>query len=145
MKKITWFKYLWDCNTLLKKIVKSQENFDCILGVSKGGNIVATILAYKLNLPLSIISVESYDGEKKGKVEINRGITNFDKFKTFKKILLVDDLIDSGDTLINLTKYFKDRQISSAVLYSKNEKVTPNYCIGVFNSKTWIKFPYEEK
>ena len=140
--KIVWKKYLKDIEELTKQIKNSKEKYDCILGVSKGGNIPSTIIASKLNIGLSIISVSSYKDKIQEEINIDKNISNWMVFKESKKILLVDDLIDSGETIDKLLKSLH-KEIDIAVIYNKNTKYKPRFCIKKIKKEKWVKFPYE--
>lgn len=136
---ISWDKYLADIQKLAKQI---KSKYNCILGISRGGNIPATILAEALNIPLCIIAISSYKKTKKTEVKVYNGISNSNAFFTSKKILIVDDLIDTGDTMKYLLKVIGDKKVDIAVIYNKQKEIVPEYCVENIK-KGWIKFPYE--
>ncbi len=81
IRKISWEEFDRLIDRLEIKINKSGNKFDGIIGIPRGGLIVAVCLSHRLNLPL-----------------VNK-ISN--------KILIVDDLSDSGKTLWELASYLK--------------------------------------
>ena len=121
----------------LEKLLKKVPKADLVLGISRGGLIPATAISYKLNIPLGIINLLTYE------------ITILTKpDKEVKTILLVDDLVDSGNT-IKLVKEHLSKEfnfdITTAVLYYKvNSKVLPD----IYAEKApeiWLTFFYDSK
>lgn len=85
---------------------------ELILGISRGGLVPATLLSQKTNIPMKAVDPFS-------------DVSEF----VDKKVLIVDDIYDSGRTL----KYFKDHLPKSEqfVLVTKEDK------------DSWIVFPWE--
>lgn len=123
IKKISWEEFDRLIDKLEVKINKSGEKFDGIIGVPRGGLIVAVCLSHRLNLPL-IAEGHLIDS---------------------MSILLVDDIVDSGKTLNNLLMDWKIvKNIIIATLHYRNGAVvTPIY---VENAEdNWIQYPWEDK
>lgn len=85
-----------------------------LICVLKGGAFVACELAKKINLPLSIdfMAVSSYGDEtaSSGRVKI---IKDLDDSVEGKDVLIVEDIIDSGNTLDYLIQLINSREPSS--------------------------------
>jgi uncharacterized protein len=146
MKKISWKRFDSIANKLVMKIKQSNNKYDTIICINRGGLVIGRILSDYLNLPLGIISAKCYDiGAKKPQsCLINPNISIIKKIG--KKILLVDDLIDSGTTMIKIFNHLKKRfpksNIDVAVLYKTKESTfNPDYFVEF--KKDWIVFPYE--
>ena len=79
---------------------------DCIIAISRGGFVPAVYLAHALKIKNIIpVYIESYTGIHEAKTpELTKKISKEDKLtiKEAKNILIVDDIIDSGNTLIFL-------------------------------------------
>lgn len=109
--KITYKELLEDAKHLAKIIKANSEQYDSVFGVPRGGVPIAIIVAEELSLPL---------------VE-----------EPTSKTLIVDDLIDSGET----RKKYKDNHF--AVLYKKPHSPITD-CHYVYKELDgWIEFPYE--
>lgn len=89
-----------------------------IYGVPRGGLILATLISYKLDIPLLL--------------------------NASKGCLIVDDIADSGRTLLHYTE--NDTQFNkyfiATMFYHKRSIVTPNYYKFEKTDK-WIIFPWE--
>lgn len=88
--------------------------------------------------------MKSYKGlNKKSKLKITEKIGASVKGK---KILVVDDIVDTGETLVYVIKYLKDKGakiVKTCVLhYKKKSMYKPSY-YGEKTSK-WIVYPWEE-
>ena len=84
---------------------KSKLTILCVL---KGSFIFAADLIREIDLDLSIefIDISSYDGTSRGELILNKGI-NFDVQN--KNILIVEDIIDSGNTINFIYNYLKSK------------------------------------
>jgi ribose-phosphate pyrophosphokinase len=84
---------------------KQKENIDCIISPDVGALKNATAYAQSLNLPLSVINKKR--DLQTGKVSIV-GIS--DEIKG-KKVLIPDDFISTGGTLIQTAKFLKTKGV----------------------------------
>ena len=86
---------------LALKVHQSQWEFDTILCLARGGMRPGDILSRIFNKPLAIMSTSSYRanaGTVRGNLDIARFITT-PNGEIAGRVLLVDDLADSGETL----------------------------------------------
>jgi GTP cyclohydrolase I len=116
--KITWEMFHNFCELLAIDIKKSRLKFDGIFGIPKNGIYIAIQLSKHLKLPIV------YD--------LNEAIYN-------EKILIVDDLIDSGRTLSGFPRNF-----CKAVLFVKNHNDNLIDFFVSHKSSDWIEFPWEK-
>ena len=86
--------------------VEDKENITHVIGLARGGLIPATIISYALDKPLLSYGVNSYEGSKKTEnFNINQSI-NFKELKESNNnlhVLVVDDICDTGDTMVHVT------------------------------------------
>lgn len=117
------------------------KNIDCIVGISRGGAIVAMILAHKIGIKeVYTVGYDSYND--KGKQKKLKRITPKLNLKG-KNILLIDDIVDSGKTLERALKDLKGNKITSISLHCTNHsKVIPDFWI--HNTSNWIIYPWEQ-
>ena len=127
-----------------------------LVGIMRGAAPVIDILSRILKLPTAYIVIQSYFGKKmendQGELIFARDISSIAKDKDFKNILLVDDLSDSGMTLLKsidwlkkydpIKNYIKD--IKTACLWKKkSSKFIPDFCPIKLNYDPWIVQPTE--
>jgi hypoxanthine phosphoribosyltransferase len=129
---------------LAADIKKSSFKPDIILGVSRGGWIPARVLSDLLdNSNLANIRVEFYSSiyQTTEKPVITQPVSIP---VNDKKILVVDDVVDSGASLrlVHSTISEKAIQIKSAVIYVKPwTNFHPDYYSS--HTDSWIIFPWE--
>ena len=133
------------------KIFQSGWAFDTILCLARGGMRPGDILSRIFDKPLAIMSTSSYRsdaGKVQGVLDIARFITT-PKGEIAGKVLLVDDLADSGLTLQAVMKQLKANykpitELRSAVIWTKAlSTFTPDYSVEFLPSNPWIHQPFE--
>lgn len=129
---------------------KFNKEFDAILCVTRGGLVPAGLLSYKLEVKdVFNIKVESYTNEnQQGELYVqNMTQRDISNLLLAKNILVVDDVYDSGATMIavveELKKYgIEDSQINTFCVITKQEEKV-NYSIFECDLKTWVVFPWD--
>ncbi|MFN3527886.1 MAG: TIGR00725 family protein [Candidatus Altarchaeaceae archaeon] len=135
-----------DIERMCKKL-KEKINFDAdiIVGISRGGLVPARILSDLLDIKnLEIIKIESYTGigtKKEPKITRELLIDIKDK-----NVLLVDDVADTGESLILakeylLKKFPKNLKIAT-LHYKPKSKIIPDYYVE--ETEKWIIYPWEK-
>ena len=133
------------------KIHQSDWQFDTILCLARGGMRPGDILSRIFNKPLAIMSTSSYRsdaGTVQGNLDIARFITT-PKGEIAGKVLLVDDLADSGLTLNAVIKQLKNNyapitELRSAVIWTKALSIyAPDYSVEFLPTNPWIHQPFE--
>ncbi len=126
-------------------IAKIDQPFDAILGIARGGLSMAQMLGeyYNIREIYAINTIGYEDTEQKASVEV----FNIPDLKSSKSVLLVDDIVDSGETLIAtlevLSKqYPKITFLTASLFYKKTAKITPTWYIK--EPKGWIAFFWSE-
>ena len=145
-------------DTVEKLAIEISINYKptVLVGIMRGAAPVIDILSRIFKLPTAYIVIQSYSGKKmendQGELTFARDISSIAKDKDFKNILLVDDLSDSGMTLLKsidwLKKYdpIKDyiKDIKTACLWKKkSSKFIPDFCPIKLNYDPWIVQPTE--
>jgi uncharacterized protein len=135
---------------LALKVHNSGWEFDQILCLARGGMRPGDILSRIFDKPLSIMSTSSYraeEGTVQGHLDIAHYITT-PKGEIAGRVLLVDDLADSGITLQEVIKRLKLKhtvtELRTAVLWVKGVSVyTPDYYVDMLPTSPWIHQPFE--
>ena len=82
-----------------------------LVGIMRGAAPILDILSRILKLPIAYIVIQSYSGErmedKQGELMFAREISSLAENKDFDKVLLVDDLSDTGLTLNKSIEWLK--------------------------------------
>lgn len=140
-EKISWLRFAKDSAKLAKKI--GNTYLTRIVAISRGGLVVARILSDLLNLPISHITIASYQDLKQMKEPIiTEGTTNF---FTNDHILLLDEVTDTGKTFIRALSYLKNfstSKVYTASIYTKpHTRFIPDFYVCSIDA--WIIFPYD--
>ena len=99
---ISFDEYLDTVEKLSIEINKKYEP-TVLVGIMRGAAPIIDILSRIFKLPTAYIVIQSYSGagveNQQGELIFSRDISSIANEKDFKKILLVDDLSDTGFTL----------------------------------------------
>jgi hypoxanthine phosphoribosyltransferase len=136
---------------LALKVHKSEWEFDIILCLARGGLRPGDVLSRIFDKPLAIMSTSSYRAESgtvQGKLDIARYITT-PKGEIAGRVLLVDDLADTGHTLqavVDMLRadYAPITELRTAVIWTKGlSTFVPEYSVDMLPSNPWIHQPFE--
>ena len=127
-----------------------------LVGIMRGAAPIIDILSRILKLPIAYIVIQSYSGkgleDKQGDLVFARDISSIAEQKDFEKVLLVDDLSDTGLTLNKSIDWLKKydpvknyiKDIKTACLWKKkSSKFNPDFCPIKLDSDPWIVQPTE--
>jgi hypoxanthine phosphoribosyltransferase len=132
---------------LTEKIRKSGFEPDVIIGVSRGGWLPARIMSDLLENPnLANVTTEFYNGvaETKKECVITQPVSVPVKAR---KILVVDDVADTGESLKLVNSHLKKQGASIVkivtIYYKPWSNIVPDY----YGKETpcWVVFPWERK
>jgi hypoxanthine phosphoribosyltransferase len=132
---------------LAEAVRKSGFEPDVIVGVSRGGWIPARIMSDLLETPkLANVTAEFYVGvtETKREPTITQPVSVSVKDK---KVLVVDDVADTGESLKLVNSHLKNQgasEIKIATIYYKPWSVIVPHCYEK-ETRCWIVFPWEQK
>lgn len=140
---VSWNTYHAHARVLAEAILASGNPIDEIVAIARGGLSLGHILSDLLDIPISTFAIQSYeDIQDQGEVKITQGVqTEIEG----KHILVVDDVADSGKTLVRAREYleaFKPKKITTATIFYKPHSVYKPDFFAEETSK-WILFPTE--
>ncbi len=120
---------------------------DIVLSVGRGGMVPARYIADTLpDSEVSLISAKMYTGVGTRESKPKIGHLQIPVFG--KKVLIVDDIIDSGltiDGVIEALQKGKAAQIKTATLAIKRySKRLPSFYHLIIDDEVWIVFPWEK-
>jgi len=136
-------------NLSLKLFSLLKQSFlpDIIVGVARGGWIIARLLSDYLEIPnITSIKVEFYKGIREHSSEplITQPLTV--QVKDLK-VLIVDDVADSGSSLLKAKQHVQHKGakvVKTATLHLKPwSKIKPDYYAEVVSG--WVIYPWEVK
>lgn len=101
---------------LANKVRQSKQHFDYVYGLPRSGKPIAVQLSHHLDVPYT------------------------DMLETHRRILVVDDISDTGNTLLRVLPRVHNCCIATLFMNPRT-KCVPHYYVE--QSTDWIRFPWE--
>lgn len=138
------------CMELYEHIKKDDYCPELLIGVSRGGLVpLAHLAGEKMfnNRNTRVINVRSYNDDKKRSCVEFMYPVHTQELQNIKNILVVDDLVDSGNTMDKILTMLRNElpkaTIKVATLYYKpTSMIIPDYFVAT--TEDWIVFPWEK-
>lgn len=121
-KMVTWDEVNNAVGFFVDTYIEDYLDCELILGIPRGGLVLATMLSYRLDLPLM---VEGYGPT-----------THWDS-----KILVVDDIADTGKTLERVVKNLPHSTVFT--MHYHQQSVVEPYAWLFEKKDDWIVYPWE--
>ncbi|MEK6883848.1 MAG: hypothetical protein AABY22_29735 [Nanoarchaeota archaeon] len=125
VRKVSWEEFDKLIDELVVKIKEESKNYliDGIIGIPRGGLVVAVCLSHKLNIQL--ITETQFNDDSEGKI-----------------VIVCDDICDKGNTLNNFLMNNKKHDLILTTLhYREGASITPIYAEKI--NEEWIQYPWE--
>lgn len=148
---VDWPQYHRLVERLALIVHESGYRFDQIICIARGGLRVGDVLSRIFDQPLAILSTHSYAAEGgtiRGELVIAEHMT-MTRPRLGERVLLVDDMVDSGHTLAAVHAELPKRfplivELRTAVVWWKGSSVfKPDYCVEYLADNPWIHQPFE--
>ena len=146
-------------NKIVEKLaIAIHQNYEptVLVGIMRGAAPIIDILSRVLKLPIAYIVIQSYSGkgmeDKQGELMFARELSSLANDKDFNKVLLIDDLSDTGLTLNKSIEWLKNygptkdfiKEVKTACLWKKkSSSFEPDFCPVRLDSDPWIVQPTE--
>lgn len=143
MMRLSWCQFHQDCGMLAEEIRKSSKKYDKMLCVTRGGIFVGGLVAHMLGIRnITTIALKLYEFDQQGSVV--EQLSGPDLPLPGSRILVVDDLLDSGRTLAFIVdKWSQEYHLDIAVLYDKGGgHLRPTFTAAAIPNE-WVQFPWE--
>jgi hypoxanthine phosphoribosyltransferase len=127
-----------------------------LIGIMRGAAPIIDILSRIMKLPIAYIVIQSYSGkgmeDKQGELMFAREISSLASNIDYNRVLLIDDLSDTGLTLNKSIEWLKNygptkdhiKEIKTACLWKKKSSTfEPDFCPVKLDSDPWIVQPTE--
>ena len=127
------------------QMVHSNWMPSIILGINRGGCIPGVYLSHRLRTSHEVLDIRLRDHTTKPNLSVLEKAFAFQK-----KILIIDDINDTGDTfnyIINNFSKNNDKIKFAALIHNKPSKAKVDYhgyIIDKSKNPAWIVFPWEE-
>lgn len=147
---VSWDEYHLLIERLALRVADSGWVFDQILCLARGGLRPGDVLSRVFDKPLAIMSTSSYradGGTVRDQLHLARHIT-LAQGELAGRVLLVDDLADSGRTLQAVVERLRGlpaiTDLRSAVIWTKGVSTyVPDYFVQELPTSPWIHQPFE--
>ena len=140
---------------IVKQIGQSEFKPDLIVGIVRGGSVPAVYLSHRLKIPVQMVHWNTRDSSKWGN-ESNCWIPE-QIMEQDLKVLLVDDIVDGGDTIRELLADWQtsvagvgnlavDNIRIACMIYNTAQSVRPHFyhqTIDRTDDQRWVIFPWE--
>lgn len=104
-----------------------------------GGLVPATILARELNIRLlDTICIVSYQHDQQGELSVIKGCD----WQDDEKLLIVDDLVDTGETAKVLQQQFPKATLATVYAKPLGKPLVDVYVTDI-EQDTWIQLPWD--
>lgn len=131
-----------DLKTLTQQI---DQTFDVIMPISRGGLCMGQMLGefYNIREVYAINTIGYEDTKKLDEVKV----FNVPQLQNNQKVLIVDDIVDSGDTLVEVLKVLKEKYpkvhfSTASIFYKPTAIIEPTWWVK--EPKGWIDFFWSE-
>jgi hypoxanthine phosphoribosyltransferase len=160
MKKVyvSWHDVQRQVQELVRQMWLDQWTPDYVVGITRGGLTPANLVSQYLDCQMETLKVRLRDGHGE---ECESNLWMPEDALVGKKILIVDDINDSGATLNWIKQDWESSAVAEwtsiwnnnvriAVLYDNEysqSQLSPSYAaetINKFENPQWIVFPWEE-
>lgn len=149
---VSWEGYHRSIVKLAHIVHESGWKFDQVLCLARGGLRPGDILSRIFDVPLAILSTSSYrdeSGTLRGELDIAKYIT-MAKGALSGRVLIVDDLVDSGVTLERVQQHLRQNltsvtEVKTAVIWCKAcSSIRPDFYLDYLDTNPWIHQPFED-
>jgi hypoxanthine phosphoribosyltransferase len=143
---ISWSEVQRQCQRLAGLVRESGFNPDLIVAIGRGGYVPARLLCDYLDImDLTSIKVEHY---LPGADQQEQTVIRYPPKADIRglRVLLVDDVNDSGDTLVAATEHlwtFQPADVRTAVMHEKTvTSITADYSARKVIKWRWLIYPW---
>ncbi len=138
-----WEELQRDVETLARSVSASGEQFDLMVVIARGGMTIGHILSDFTGIPVAALTITTFTGTERARsARVSYGI---EADLGGKRVLLVDDVSDSGATFAAAADYLRSHGVAvvkTAALYTKPWTAhVPDFSVRQFDN--WIIYPYE--
>lgn len=123
---------------------------DYIVGITRGGLTPAIMMSHKTGIKMYTLDVRLRDGGTDSNLESNLWMA--EDARLGKKILLVDDINDTGETIEWIQNDWQSTTLDNIkfamLIENEASKVSSNYnckTVNKFEKDVWIVYPWERQ
>jgi xanthine phosphoribosyltransferase len=141
---VTWDQFHRDSRALAWRLT-GLGPFDALVAITRGGLVPAAIVARELNIRVvESVAMKSYDHQNQGGIRVLKTIAAdiLDKARNGGKVLIVDDLVDTGATARAVRDMLPGAHFATVYAKPKGREMVDTFITEV-SQDTWIFFPWD--
>ena len=141
---VTWDQFHRDSRALAWRL-QGQGPFEACVAITRGGLVPAAIVARELNIrTVDCVAVKSYDHQAQGKIKVLKPVDDaiVAAAKAGKKVLIVDDLVDTGATARAVRDMLPGAHFATVYAKPMGREMVDTFITEV-SQDTWIFFPWD--
>lgn len=141
---VTWDQFHRDSRALAWRLT-DEGPFEAIVAITRGGLVPAAIVARELNIRVvDCVAVKSYDHQNKGGIKVLKPVSEeiIAADKAGKKVLIIDDLVDTGATARVVRDILPNARLATVYAKPKGLEMVDTFITEV-SQDTWIYFPWD--
>ena len=141
---VTWDQFHRDSRALAWRL-NGEGPFEAVVAIARGGLVPAAIVARELNIrTVESVSIKSYDHQNQGEIKVLKPMaqTILDVAKRGGKVLIVDDLVDTGATARIVRDMLPGAHFATVYAKPKGREMVDTFITEV-SQDTWIFFPWD--
>ncbi|OJX18376.1 MAG: xanthine phosphoribosyltransferase [Devosia sp. 67-54] len=141
---VSWDQFHRDSRALAWRL-NGEGPFEACVAITRGGLVPAAIVARELNIrTVDCVAVKSYDHQSQGEIRLLKPIDPqiVEKAKAGRKILIVDDLVDTGATARAVRDMLPGAHFATVYAKPKGREMVDTFITEV-SQDTWIFFPWD--
>lgn len=130
----------------LSRRIDAEKRIEAIVSINRGGMVPGRYFSRFLRVQrVYALGMESYDGVERGNITIYQDLPP--DIQSFRTILLVDDIVDSGSSLNMAVEHILERGVKKVVTCclhrKKHHSDIPDYCGGDVEDDVWVVYDWE--
>ena len=140
---VSWDEFHRDCRRLTRRL-QPLGPFAALVAVTRGGLVPAGIVAHELGIrAIETVSIASYgEGNQRGEVRLVKGLDPAFAAGRGADVLVVDDLVDSGETARALRGLLPHAHLAAVYAKPAGRPLIDTFVDEVAQD-TWIYFPWD--
>lgn len=141
---VSWDQFHRDSRALAWRL-SSEGPYAAIVAITRGGLVPAAIVARELNIRVvDCVAVKSYDHKEQGGIQVLKPVSSSisDLAKSGEKVLIIDDLVDTGATARAVRDMLPGAQLATVYAKPMGRDMVDTFITEV-SQDTWIYFPWD--
>jgi xanthine phosphoribosyltransferase len=140
---VSWDQFHRDSRALAWRL-SGTGTYSAIVCITRGGLVPAAIVARELGIRvIETISIASYSDEfRQGDLQVLKGISAELKPEPGKRLLVIDDLVDTGKTMQLVRQTVPDAHVATVYAKPLGRPLVDTFVTEV-SQDTWIYFPWD--